>query len=146
MDEHTLQPLNPPQLPERPIRYGVADMFATLMLFGVQLGVAKAYLIDGGHPASLTERTSAAAAICAAFAFGAGYLSFRIATNRNVSTLAWRMALLIACDVLLLGIAAAIYGICMNIGLVSLSLFCFLLCTAPIYIFDPLRLRGSRGS
>lgn len=124
---------------ERPIRYSVVDLFATLVLFGVQLGVAKAYLIDGAHPASLTERTSAAAAICAAFAFGAGYLSFRIATNRNVATLTWRLALLIGCDVLLLGFAGAVYGIYEYSPQFSIYLIFILSCTVPIYFFDTTR-------
>jgi hypothetical protein len=129
-------PISPP-LPERPIRYGVTDLFATVVLFGVHLAVAKAYLIDSGHPASRTERMFCAAAMGAAFAFGSAYLSFRYATKHDVESHWRRVFYLICFDLLLMSIPLVVFAIVYEFPVVVLSALCFLILVAPIILLNP---------
>jgi hypothetical protein len=109
-----LRPNYVPQQPtledgKAPIRYGVIDIFATLVLFAVHLAVIKSYLIQVGHIDNQTVRVFAAAAIAAAFAFGAAYLSFRFATKYRVAAQGWRLVCLVAMDLFLILIPGAVF-------------------------------------
>jgi hypothetical protein len=110
MDEHALETLNPPQLPERPIRYGVTDLFATVVLFGVHLATLKSLVIENTPGYELeTVRIFAGAALSAAFAFGGAYLSFRFVTKHRVQSSGLRLTFLIVFDLILLSIPVMVY-------------------------------------
>ena len=98
-------------LPERPIRFGILDCVAAIVLFGLHLGLLKALLIkELGHRVELEpHRMAAAAVLCAAFAFGAAYLAFRYATSKHIPDFRGRLMALLFIDLALLAIPLMFY-------------------------------------
>ena len=83
----------------RPIRYGILDMLASIVLFGIHFGCLKT-LLEEHAPFRDEEgaRMAAAAVLCAAFAFGAAYLAFRFSTSKKVSSFPLRLVALVVID------------------------------------------------
>ena len=89
-----------PDVSTRPIRYGILDILAAIVLFGIHFGCLKS-LLEHNAPFrddELKFRMVAAAALCAAFAFGAAYLAFRYATSNKIYEFSLRILTLIVID------------------------------------------------
>jgi hypothetical protein len=94
--------------PSRPFRFGITDMIAAVILFGIQLAILRTCLREIVHFED-TQRLIAAAFIVAAFTFGAAYLCARLLTERKCANVLVRIGVLLAVDVgLLVGTAAII--------------------------------------
>jgi len=102
MEDTTLR-TSPTALPAYPMRFGIGDGIAALVLFGIHLGIVRALLSVRDQ-----ERIIPAAFLAGAFAFGAAYLAFRSITVAKTTSLWRRIAVLLMFDALLLSVPLTI--------------------------------------
>lgn len=108
MSSNEEQPASPAVQP-RPIRFGIRDAFAAVLLFCIHLTVLSRLHQQHLSSDSDTEHVIAAALIGAVMAFGAAYLSLRYSTTHKIDDFAMRIVLLVVFDVMLAASPLALF-------------------------------------